>query len=562
MSQCRVLHPGAHTTVQDLGRPGLGAMGVPLSGASDALSLRVGNRLLGNRDSDAAFECALVGPTLGFDADAITCLAGGECRDACIEGVGGVRPLPACTPTAVRAGETVRIGPIRPGARVYLCIGGGARSPVVLGSRSALTGRPLRAGDAVALPSRPPASIVHSDTAPIALWLRTDLSRRTLRVVPGLHTDLFPSDAMRTLTSAEFRVSDRSNRVGLRLEGARVPTLAGSGLLPSEGATVGVVQIPADGAPIILGPDHPTTGGYAALACVIAADLHLLGAMPPRDAIRFAVVTRDQAREAAHANASALDALLPRARVIDLNADVGEALTPEHREAEAAVIRLVSSVNIACGGHAGDESSMRTTLSSAMRAGCAIGAHPSYPDREGFGRRSVAMDADALRRSIHEQIAALGRIAAASGVRLAHAKPHGALYHDVSSDESIARAVFEAARAWDPSMRLVGLAGSRSIAWWRSWGGAVVSEAFADRGYSGPCSLTPRSAAGAMLDPGDAGAQAVSIAVDSSARNAKGSRFRIDAQTICLHSDAPNAAQAARAVRDAFTRAGLRVAPL
>ena len=234
----------------------------------------------------------------------------------------------------------------------------------------------------------------------------------------------------------------------------------------------------------------------------------------------------------------------------------------EHREAEAAVIPLVSSVNIACGGHAGDESSMRETLTRALRAGCAIGAHPSYPDREGFGRRSVALNADALRASIHDQIATLGRIAAESGVRLSHLKPHGALYHDSSSNEAIARAVFEAARAWDPSMRLVGLAGSRSIVWWRAWGGAVVSEAFADRGYSGPCSLTPRGDAGAMLEPVDAGAQAVSIAVASSASDARGSPLRVDAQTICLHADAPNAARTARAIREAFTRAGVRVAPL
>lgn len=555
-----------HTTVQDLGRPGLGSMGVARCGAADALSLRIGNRLLGNRDDDAALECTLVGPSLLFDADATVCIVGADCPDAAVVGPEGERLIAGCAPTRVRAGETVRLGALRDGARAYLCVSGGVRSPLVMGSRSthaSLGGRPL-GRDA-------PIEFIRRDTPDtqlpaldgVAAWLREARSRRTLRVAPGLHADSFPRSALRTLTEHLFRVADRSNRVGIRLDGPPLPTPDESGRLPSEGMTHGVVQVPSDGAPIILGPDHPTTGGYAAIACVIAADLHLPGTIRPRDAIRFEAVTREEARRLRASQESSLDSLLPRAPVIDLNADVGEASTAQQREAEAEIITMVSAVNIACGGHAGDDAAMRAAIDAARSAGCAIGAHPSYPDREGFGRRRIAMGADDLLESLRAQIAKLGRTALALGVRLSHVKPHGALYHEASEDEAVARAVFEASHGWDPSMRLIGLAGSRALVWWRMWGAAVAPEAFIDRGYLRDGGLAPREHPAALVrDPEEAAARAVRLVRDGSVRTVVDSDLAIDARTVCIHADTPGATRIARGVRSALDAARVRVVPL
>ncbi|MCB1282240.1 MAG: allophanate hydrolase, partial [Salinibacterium sp.] len=159
MTTLRVIEPGMFTTVQDLGRGGVAAVGVPPSGVADAVSLTVGNRLLGNADGAAALECTLTGPSLTFDGEAVVCLTGAECPNARIAGTKGERPLGWCEPTPVGAGELIKIGAMEGRARAYLCVGGGIGVPIVLGSRSTLVGaslgghhgRPLRKGDTVSL---------------------------------------------------------------------------------------------------------------------------------------------------------------------------------------------------------------------------------------------------------------------------------------------------------------------------------------------------------------------------------------------------------------------------
>ena len=245
---------------------------------------------------------------------------------------------------------------------------------------------------------------------------------------------------------------------------------------------------------------------------------------------------------------------------IDLNADLGEALTPEGIALEEAVMRSVTSVNIACGGHVGDATSMRRAVRTAAEHGVAVGAHPSYPDRAGFGRRPMGIDASALREVVREQVCALGVIARSEGVVMTHCKPHGALYHAASTDESIATAIWEACVEGGFEVRLVGLAGSRAVGWWRELGAAVIEEAFADRAYERDGTLRPRSTRGAVLDdPDAAAAQAVRIAAVGVAPCGDGGEVSVRAGTLCVHSDTPDAAVIAERVSAALRRAGVRL---
>ncbi len=252
-----------------------------------------------------------------------------------------------------------------------------------------------------------------------------------------------------------------------------------------------------------------------------------------------------------------------RQHAIDLNADVGEAATPEHRAAEDAVIASVTSVNIACGGHAGDETSMRHAVRLAARHGVAVGAHPSYPDRANFGRARIEIEPQALRSSLATQIAALDAVAQSEGATLTHCKPHGALYHAASIDESVARSIYQTCRDHNPAMRLIAQAGSQAAAWWRSWGAAVAEEAFADRAYEPDGSLRARSRPDALIaDPDAAAEQAVRIATARTVRCTDGSSIPLAADTLCIHADTMNAALIAARVAEAVRAAGVTLTPL
>lgn len=248
-------------------------------------------------------------------------------------------------------------------------------------------------------------------------------------------------------------------------------------------------------------------------------------------------------------------------RTIDLNADVGEtaALAPLEEE----LLGVVTSVNVACGGHAGDEASMERLVRSALARGVAIGAHPSYPDREGFGRRAIPMPLDALSVSVAEQVAALRDVAARRGARLAHVKPHGALYNAAARDRALAGAIATGVARVAPGVVLVGLAGSEMLAAFVEAGFAVAGEAFADRGYEPDGSLTPRGRPGALkASAEEAAAQALSVARDGAVVASDGSRVRVDARTLCLHSDTPDALAFARATAARLREAGIALRPL
>lgn len=247
-------------------------------------------------------------------------------------------------------------------------------------------------------------------------------------------------------------------------------------------------------------------------------------------------------------------------RTIDLNADVGESLGPWPMGVDEALIPLVSSVNIACGAHAGDPTTILRTAVLAAKHRVAIGAHPGYPDLVGFGRRELEMSAADLRASLIVQVGAVQAAARVAGTVIRHVKPHGALYSRSARDPVVAATVAGAILEIGPDLMLVGLAGSASVAAGRAAKLAVADEAFADRRYEPDGSLRSRLLAGALLEPDEAADQAVSIARDGTVTTGDGTRIAVRADTICIHSDSPGALEIAQAVVDALGSAGFRIA--
>lgn len=238
---------------------------------------------------------------------------------------------------------------------------------------------------------------------------------------------------------------------------------------------------------------------------------------------------------------------------IDLNADLGESVNGRIVGDDAGVMPWISSANIACGFHAGDATQMRATLMACRTHGVAAGAHPSFDDIAGFGRREMAIDPDVVYAQTLYQIGALAGIARGVGIGLTHVKPHGALYNQAARDRALAEAIVRAVHDFDPDLILFGLAGSNLIEAGRALGLAVRREAFCDRRYRADGSLLPRTHTGAVLDSIDAAAaQAVSIARDRFVLADDGSRLRIDADTLCIHGDRADAAAFARAIHAAL----------
>ena len=246
---------------------------------------------------------------------------------------------------------------------------------------------------------------------------------------------------------------------------------------------------------------------------------------------------------------------------IDLNADVGESYGAWQMGRDDELIPLVTSVNIACGAHAGDPLVMAGTVALAVASGASIGAHPGYPDRDGFGRRDLSLRPDELTASLLYQLGALAAFVRDAGGVLRHVKPHGALYNRAAQDAALAGVIADAVRRFDPTLVLVGLGGSRLLDAGRAAGLAVASEAFADRRYEPDGALRSRRFADAVLaDAETAAQQAVAIATLGRVNASDGSSIEVHADTLCVHGDTPNAAAYARAIRAALAAAGVTVA--
>jgi UPF0271 protein len=227
------------------------------------------------------------------------------------------------------------------------------------------------------------------------------------------------------------------------------------------------------------------------------------------------------------------------------------------------LIPLVSSVNIACGFHAGDPLTIERTIRLASAAEAAIGAHPGYPDLVGFGRRDLDMAADELEAAVIYQVAAVAGLARASGAELRHVKAHGALYNRAAHDERLADSIARAVRRFSPELILVALAGSRLVDAGRAAGLAVAEEAFPDRAYEPDGSLRSRRLPDAVLmDSATVAARAVEMARDGTVTATDGSVIPLRADTLCLHGDTPGAAEHARAVRNALEAAGVSIEPV
>ncbi|WP_394289339.1 5-oxoprolinase subunit PxpA [Microbacterium sp.] len=244
---------------------------------------------------------------------------------------------------------------------------------------------------------------------------------------------------------------------------------------------------------------------------------------------------------------------------IDLNADLGETVDGVPTADDEAMFAVVSSASVACGGHAGDAASMRSAVTRARAAGVAVGAHPSFLDRAGFGRTALAVAPELLREQVRDQISAL----AEAGADLRYVKPHGALYHVVSADAEAAAAVAEAvadvARALGRTLPVLGLPGEIVRAA-DAAGLPFVHEAFLDRGYLPSGGLVPRSQPGALLDdPVVVAERAVRLATEGIVEAVDGSLIAADAASLCVHGDSPGAVEMARAVRAALDAAGVVV---
>lgn len=295
MKSIRVEAPGLLTTVQDLGRYGFGPIGVSPAGAADPISVRLGNCLVGNAENTAVLEMTLLGGTFAFPQGAIAALAGSD-FGASLDNA----EIAFAESFEIRAGQTLRLGSSRSGARCYLCVQGGIAVPAFLESASThvlshlggFDGRPLQKGDVLSIGE----FVAPFRKRAVAPRMRQYLAHRNvLRVTSGPQTDWFSEDSLRTFYLATYRVAEQSSRMGLRLEGAPLPEEMKRPMV-TEGVSLGAIQVPSSGLPIILFVDQQTTGGYPKIANVISADLCRVGQLRPRDKIRFEQVTFDEAR--------------------------------------------------------------------------------------------------------------------------------------------------------------------------------------------------------------------------------------------------------------------------
>jgi 5-oxoprolinase (ATP-hydrolysing) subunit A len=242
---------------------------------------------------------------------------------------------------------------------------------------------------------------------------------------------------------------------------------------------------------------------------------------------------------------------------IDLNCDMGEYPEAVVDGTQEALMRSVTSVNIACGGHAGDEGMMRATIEQALRHGVAIGAHPGYADRENFGRVELQLSAGEVAESVFAQVVTLAKIAESCGAHVAHVKPHGALYNQAARDRVLSGAIAAGVARWSKDVVMVGLAGSVMLEAFREAGFTVAAEAFADRRYEADGSLRSRKFADALIsDPAEAAEQALRILERKEVLAHDGQVVSMSAQTLCIHSDTPGAVETAMRVSDALRTSG------
>jgi antagonist of KipI len=288
-----ILKPGLLTTVQDLGRYGHQAFGVPVAGPMDTFSHRVANQLVGNNPDAATLEVTLIGPEIVAEAATTAAIAGAQFEVSCDD-----RPVQTGSSFTVTRGQRIKFGRIIQGARAYLAVAGGIQTKPVLGSRSThlvshmggFHGRPLMAGDRVPIIDEPHPRPLRKSAGLVL----PSKGRALLRVMAGPQADWFEADALKTMDGVSFRISPQSNRMGYRLQGPPLVRLHDRELI-SEPVGIGAIQVPSAGEPILLMADRQTAGGYPKIGYVISADLPLAGQLAPGDFIEFNLCTQQEA---------------------------------------------------------------------------------------------------------------------------------------------------------------------------------------------------------------------------------------------------------------------------
>ena len=245
---------------------------------------------------------------------------------------------------------------------------------------------------------------------------------------------------------------------------------------------------------------------------------------------------------------------------VDLNCDMGESFGAWQMGNDAALMDFVSSVNVACGFHAGDASVIRQTIETAISKNVAVGAHPSFPDLQGFGRREIKMSASEVFDIVLYQIAAVKGICESSGAKLHHVKPHGALYNQAAKDENLAEAIAKAVKAIDGKLILYGLAGSFLISEAEKLGLQTASEVFADRTYQADGSLTPRSQPNALIENTEkAAAQVWQMISEKTVMTTDGEKIALFAETVCIHGDGTHALEFAKTINAKLKANGVKI---
>jgi biotin-dependent carboxylase-like uncharacterized protein len=288
-----IVRPGLLTTVQDLGRYGHQAAGVPVAGPMDTFSHRIANQLAGNAADAATLEITLIGPELIVEADTTMAIAGGMFDVTCDD-----RPVGIGVSFAVKTGQRLKFGRVVQGARAYLAVAGGVQTEPMLGSRAThlvshmggFKGRALAAGDRIPISHEPRPRPHRKSVGPT---LPTN-GRALLRMIPGPQADWFQADALRAIASVSFRLSPQSNRMGYRLQGPPLVRAREDELI-SEPLGIGAIQVPAAGEPILLMADRQTAGGYPKIGYVISADLPVAGQLAPGEFIEFHVCSHQEA---------------------------------------------------------------------------------------------------------------------------------------------------------------------------------------------------------------------------------------------------------------------------
>lgn len=311
----RVVQPGLHTTIQDLGRVGSQRLGIPVSGALDPIALRVANAVVGNSQAMAGIEMAVLGPTLEVEAGSVrVAVAGGATRLVIEVADGSRRDIPPLQSATARAGDKLRIGPVTGSAVAYLAIAGGFALPPFLGSLSTyvrggfggLDGRAVAAGDRLPL-----CAAEAGEREEMSLVEFSLASPGTVRVVLGPQDDYFAPEALEAFLGATYTVTRDADRMGLRLEGPPLPHTKGYNIV-SDGIAPGSIQVPGSCQPIVLLADRQTTGGYPKIATVISADLPAVGRLTPGTTLRFAKVSVAEAQAARRTLEAELAALTSR----------------------------------------------------------------------------------------------------------------------------------------------------------------------------------------------------------------------------------------------------------